>query len=150
MTHCTVGCSCWDDDGVSWSPIHKHAGLTCSALTAAVTACSPSHFTGSSKGASIDTQDLMTVRNCGVTMLENFRQQALQVSLPLPATCPPADCMLLPYAVSVVFAVLAHTLFSSLNGTYCRCFMGCSCCPRPPYASTGSRMLYHTCCLAFS
>lgn len=34
---------------------------------------------GSTKGASINTQDLLTVRNCGVTMLENFRQQALQV-----------------------------------------------------------------------
>ncbi|DBB12972.1 TPA: hypothetical protein ACH3X3_005716 [Trebouxia sp. C0006] len=33
---------------------------------------------GSTKGACIDTQDLLTVRNCGVKMLENFRQQALQ------------------------------------------------------------------------
>ncbi|KAL0029847.1 hypothetical protein WJX77_003526 [Trebouxia sp. C0004] len=33
---------------------------------------------GSTKGAFIDTQDLLTVRNCGVKMLENFRQQALQ------------------------------------------------------------------------
>ncbi len=38
-------------------------------------------FAGSTKGASIDPQDLLTVRNCGVKMLENFRQQALQVGL---------------------------------------------------------------------
>ena len=40
--------------------------------------------TGSSKGTSINPQDLLTVRSCGVKMLEHFRQQAMQV---LPVLC---------------------------------------------------------------
>ena len=36
---------------------------------------------GSSKGGSISTEDLVTVRECGSSMLERFRQEALKVSL---------------------------------------------------------------------
>ena len=61
--------------------------------------------TGSSKGAAIDTQDLLMVRHCGVTMLENFRQQALQVSsepqLPEPAEQPVSACLKEPQTLLV-------------------------------------------------